>query len=96
MWHVVNQKQGVSVLGLQRVLGLGSYRTAWTWMHKLRVAMVRPGRDRLGGTVEVNETWFLSQFVDDRGLLSAPAAREAAGCGDYASHGFAMAHAAAG
>src|SRR6056297_1864307 len=38
MWYVVNQKQGVSALGLQRVLGLGSYRTAWTWMHKLRVA----------------------------------------------------------
>jgi transposase-like protein len=58
MWYVVNQKQGVSALGLQRVLGLGSYRTAWTWMHKLRVAMVRPGRDRLSGTVEVDETYI--------------------------------------
>jgi len=57
MWYMVNQKQGVSALGLQRVLGLGSYRTAWTWMHKLRVAMVRPGRDRLAGTVEVDETY---------------------------------------
>jgi hypothetical protein len=34
-------------------LGLGSYRTAWLWMHKLRHAMVRPGRDRLSGIVEV-------------------------------------------
>ena len=58
MWYVVNQKQGVSALGLQRVLGLGSYRTAWSWMHKLRVAMVRPGRDRLSGTVEVDEIYI--------------------------------------
>ena len=45
-----------SALGLQQVLGLGSYETAWTWLHKLRRAMVRPGRDRLTGTVEVDET----------------------------------------
>ena len=43
-------------MGLQRVLGLGSYMTAWTWLHKLRRAMVRPGRNRLGGRVEVDET----------------------------------------
>ena len=47
MWYVTNQKQGVNALGLQRLLGLGSYHTAWTWLHKLRRAMVRPGRDRL-------------------------------------------------
>ena len=45
MWFVTSQKNGVSALGLQRVLGLGSYETAWTWLHKLRRAMVRPGRD---------------------------------------------------
>ncbi len=58
MWYVTNQKSGVSALGLQRALGLGSYRTAWTWLHKLRAAMVRPGRERLGGTVEVDETYL--------------------------------------
>ena len=58
MWHVTNQKQGVSALGLQRALGLGSYHTAWTWMHKLRRAMVRPNRDRLQGHVEVDETYI--------------------------------------
>ena len=56
MWWVTTQKNGVSALGLQRVLGLGSYQTAWSWLHKLRRAMVRPGRDRLAGTVEVDET----------------------------------------
>ena len=57
MWFVTSQKNGVSALGLQRVLGLGSYETAWTWLHKLRRAMVRPGRDALVGTVEVDETY---------------------------------------
>jgi ISXO2-like transposase domain/Transposase zinc-ribbon domain len=56
IWYVVNQKQGVSALGLQRVLGLGSYQTAWAWLHKLRRAMVRPDRDALAGIVEVDET----------------------------------------
>ena len=58
MWYVTNQKYGVSALGLQRALGLGSYHTAWTWMHKLRRAMVRPGRDQLSGIVEVDETYI--------------------------------------
>jgi transposase-like protein len=57
MWFVTSQKNGVSALGLQRVLGLGSYETAWTWLHKLRRAMVRPGRDCLTGIVEVDETY---------------------------------------
>jgi transposase-like protein len=59
MWYVVNQKTGVSALGLQRVLGLGSYETAWTWLHKLRRAMVTPGREMIGGPgaiVEIDET----------------------------------------
>jgi hypothetical protein len=45
-------------LGLQRVLGLGSYKTAWAMLHKLRRAMVRPGRERLSGSVEADETYL--------------------------------------
>ena len=56
MWYVTNQKHGVSALGLQRVLGFGSYQTAWAILHRLRRAMVRPGRDQLHGDVEVDET----------------------------------------
>jgi transposase-like protein len=56
-WYVTNQKFGASALGLQRVLGLGSYQTAWTMLHKLRRAMVRPGRDPLKGDVEVDESY---------------------------------------
>jgi transposase-like protein len=61
IWFVCAQKDGVSALGLQRVLGLGSYSTAWTWMHKLRRAMVRPERDRIGGpgvSVEMDCTFI--------------------------------------
>ncbi len=57
MWHITNQKFGANALGLQRALNLGSYHTAWEWLHKLRRAMVRPGRDRLGGLVEMDETY---------------------------------------
>jgi transposase-like protein/ribosomal protein L37AE/L43A len=57
IWWVVSLKSGVSALGLQRVLGVGSYRTAWAWLHRLRRAMVRPGRDRLSEVVEVDETF---------------------------------------
>ena len=61
MWFVCAQKNGVSALGLQRVLGFGSYETAWAWMHKLRRAMVRPDRDLLGGdgvAVEIDQTFI--------------------------------------
>ena len=57
IWFVTSQKNGASALGLKRVLGLGGYDTAWTWMHKLRRAMVRPGRGHLTGAVEVDETY---------------------------------------
>ena len=71
MWHITNQKQGVSALGLQRVLGFGSYRTSWIWLHKLRCAMVRPGRDRLGGAVEVEETYIGGSKPGKRGRGAA-------------------------
>jgi len=58
VWYIVNQKQGVNALGLQRVLGLGSYQTAWAMLHRLRRAMIRPGRERLHGVVEVDECFI--------------------------------------
>lgn len=58
VWFVTAQKNGVSALGLQRVLGMKSYETAWAWMHKLRRAMVRPDREMLSGLVEVDESFI--------------------------------------
>lgn len=57
MWFITSQKYGASALGLQRVLGIGSYNTAWNWLHKLRRAMVSPGRNKLTGVVEVDESY---------------------------------------
>ena len=57
-WNLTTQKNGISALGLQRVLGLGSYQTAWMMLHRFRTAMVRPGRELLSGDVEVDETFI--------------------------------------
>ena len=58
IWYVVAQKHGTNALNLQRILGLGSYQTAWTMLHKLRRAMVRPGREKLQGRIEVDEAYI--------------------------------------
>ena len=74
MWFVCAQKNGVSALGLQRVLGFGSYETAWAWLHKLRRAMVRPDRELLGGdgvTVEMDSTFIGGRTQGKRGARYA-------------------------
>jgi transposase-like protein/Zn ribbon nucleic-acid-binding protein len=71
MWHITNQKYGANALGLKRLLGLGSYRTAWQWLHKLRRAMVRPNRDKLSGIVEVDETYVGGAKPGKRGRGAA-------------------------
>jgi len=71
VWHVTNQKYGASALGMQRILGLGSYHTAWNWLHKLRRAMVRPGRDRLAGVVETDEIYVGGPRSGKRGRGAA-------------------------
>ncbi len=67
IWYVTSQKNGVSALGLQRAVGLGSYHTAWNWLQKLRRAMIRPGRDRISGIVEVDETFLGGMREGKRG-----------------------------
>jgi transposase-like protein len=54
-WQMTSHKHGVSAVGVQRSLGLGSYQTAWAMLHRYRAAMVRPRRERLAGHVEVDE-----------------------------------------
>jgi transposase-like protein len=66
-WLMTSQKHGVSALGVQRSLGLGSYQTAWAMLHRYRVAMVRPGRERLAGHVEVDEAYVGGVETDAQG-----------------------------
>jgi len=58
IWWITTQKYGASAEGLQQILGIGSHKTAWTWFHKIRKAMVRTDRTKLSGTVEVDETYI--------------------------------------
>lgn len=57
-WLFATQKDGVSAQSLQRALEISSYQTAWAMLHRLRSALVRPGRERLTGRVEVDETFI--------------------------------------
>ena len=57
-WLFATGKDAISALSLQRALEIGSYQTAWTMLHRLRCVLVRPGRDRLVGMVEVDETYI--------------------------------------
>lgn len=88
MWHVTSQKNGTSALGLQRVLGIKSYKTAWTLLHKLRRAMVRPGRDRLRGMVEVDEAYWgakeegaIGRLTEDKALIAVAVEEDGNGIG---------------
>lgn len=67
MWHITTQKYGANALGLQRVVEPGSYETSWQWLHKLRRAMVRPGRERLSGRIQVDETYIGGRKTGKRG-----------------------------
>lgn len=57
-WAFASAKDGISALSLQRTLEIGSYQTAWAMLHRLRSVLVRPGRERLLGTVEMDETYI--------------------------------------
>ncbi len=57
-WLFASGKDGISALSLKRTLEIGSYQTAWAMLHRLRSVLVRPGRDRLSGVVEVDETYI--------------------------------------
>jgi len=67
IWWMIAQKHGVSALGLQTILGIGSYKTAWVWLHKLRTLMVLPNRDKLSGKVEIDETYVGGTAEGKRG-----------------------------
>jgi transposase-like protein len=64
---LASQKDGISALSLQRSLDIGSYPTAWAMLHRLRSVLVRPGRERLTGAVEVDETYIGGEEPELRG-----------------------------
>lgn len=67
IWWMIAQKNGVSASGLQSILGIGSYKTAWVWLHKLRTLMIFPNREKLSGKVEIDETYVGGASEGKRG-----------------------------
>lgn len=67
IWWMIAQKNGVSAKGLRKILGIGSYDTAWTWLHKYRRLMVLPDRAKLSDIVEVDETYVGGVKTGKRG-----------------------------
>jgi len=57
VFEISSRRNGISAKDLQRILGFGSYETAWTWLHKLRAALVRPGRAPLAKDVQIDEAF---------------------------------------
>lgn len=57
IWEVCVHRPGISAKDLQRILGFGSYETAWTWLHKIRTLTVRPKREPLDGMVQLDESF---------------------------------------
>lgn len=66
IWWMVAQKNGISARGIERVLGI-SYPTAWRWLHKFRRVLVIPQREKLSGTIEVDETFVGGKKKGKRG-----------------------------
>jgi hypothetical protein len=90
MWHITSQRNGIGASDLQRVLGLGSYKTAWTVLQKLRRVMVLPRRGLLEGVVEVDltswgqddvETGAIGWQTRPEGLIAVAAQEEGKGVG---------------
>lgn len=67
MWLMMAQKTGMSAKNFHDTFGFGSYQTSWGWLQKLRSVMVRPGRERLSGRIELDETYVGGQKEGTRG-----------------------------
>jgi len=55
VFEISTRRTGISAMDLMRIMGFGSYKTAWSWLHKLRAALVRPEREPLGPFVQMDE-----------------------------------------
>lgn len=81
-------KQGISAAELQRKLDLGSYQTAWTWLHKIRTATIRPDRGPLSGAVEIDESYVggrepgkPGRAAEKKAITVAAVEKRGRGCG---------------
>ena len=71
IYLVTSSKGGIAATELRRQLGFGSYGTAWSWLHKIRKAVVRPDRQPLAGRVEADESYVGGPRPGKRGRGAA-------------------------
>jgi transposase-like protein len=88
IFEVTASKQGISAAELHRKLGLGSYQTAWSWLQKIRGAMVRPNRDPLSGEVEIDESYVggpeagkPGRAAEEKAIVAGAVEKRGRGCG---------------
>ena len=88
LFEITASKQGISAAELQRKLGLGSYQTAWSWLTKIRTAMVRPNREPLSGEVEIDESYVggpepgkPGRAAEDKAIVAAAVEKRGKSCG---------------
>lgn len=67
LWWFSTRTSGINAVALQQLLGLGSYRTAWTWLQRLRTCTICPGRQPLAGKVEADEFYLGGERSGKRG-----------------------------
>ena len=67
MWWFSTRKSGVNAINLKQLLDLGSYKTAWQWLQKLRSCTIRNGREKLSGIIEADEFYLGGQSSGKRG-----------------------------
>ena len=79
VFEISSRRNGISAKELQRILGFGSYKTAWSWLHKLRAALVRPDREPLGPFVQIDEALVGGKGSPTRSWFWWPP-RSTAGC----------------
>ncbi len=85
VFEISTRRKGISAKDLQRIMGFGSYETAWTWLHKLRAALVRPDREPLGPFVQIDEALVGGKGRPAQKARSSGPPRPAGGCASHTS-----------
>jgi len=64
---MLTSKKGISALQIMRTMGFGSYKTAWLMCHRIRAALIERNMDKLGGIVEVDESYIGGKAINKHG-----------------------------
>ena len=71
VFEIASRKNGISAKELQRIMGFGSYKTAWSWLHKIRGSLMRPDAKPLDQGVEIDEAYVGSKRLGKALVLVA-------------------------